>query len=108
MHTIVLNKPQGTLRLIRNDNDIKLTKKNNTIKFHTSGRRGLPGEGDKNFVKNFTNLAEVTVVHGLNKRPAMSIEDSAGDEVEGEVEYVDLNTMIVRFSASFTGRIICN
>src|SRR5688572_4371783 len=63
---------------------------------------------DKYYVHPFTNLSEVTVPHNLNKRPSISVENSAGDEVEGEVKYVDPNTMIVRFSSSFTGRIICN
>lgn len=64
--------------------------------------------GDKHFVYNFTNRAEIVVEHSLDKRPAVSIEDSSGDEVEAEVEYLNVNSLLVRFSAPFTGRIICN
>lgn len=73
-----------------------------------AGPQGPPGPGDKNFVLAFTNQASVTVAHNLGKRPAVAVEDSAGDEVEGDVSYLDLNTISVNFSASFTGRIICN
>lgn len=71
------------------------------------GEQGEPGE-DKNFVQEFTNLSEVTVTHSLSKYPAVTVTDSTGDEVEGEVEHVSINQLVARFSASFTGRIVCN
>jgi hypothetical protein len=108
MPTIKLKSGNKTISLHTTEKSVSLQQKDHKIELRQVGLRGLPGEGDKNFIKNFTNLAEVTVVHGLNKRPAISIENSAGDEVEADVKYIDPNTMKVQFSSSFTGRIICN
>jgi hypothetical protein len=49
-----------------------------------------------------------TVHHGLGKKPAVSVIDTAGTQVYGEVEYVDLDTVQVSFSAPFSGECICN
>lgn len=90
---------------------IKIIRKTRRVIIRGKSKRGLPGidgVGDKNFVQPFTNSSLVTVNHSLNKRPAISIEDSAGDEVEGEVQYININTILIRFSSSFTGRVICN
>lgn len=74
------------------------------------GEQGPPGSDaeDKNFAYDFINSAEVTVDHSLSKYPAVTIVDSSGDEVEAEVEHLSVNQLVARFSASFSGRVICN
>jgi len=49
-----------------------------------------------------------TVAHNLNKRPSVSIEDSSGNEVEGCVMYVDLNTLTIQFENPFSGKAYFN
>lgn len=66
------------------------------------------GGGDKNYVQTFITTDEVTVNHHLSKLPAVSVIDTANDEVEGSITYVDINTLIVRFSAAFSGTVVCN
>jgi hypothetical protein len=51
---------------------------------------------------------EWLVVHNLEKHPAVSVIDSSGAEVEGCVEYIDNNTIRIRFSASFAGKAALN
>lgn len=63
---------------------------------------------DKNYVENFTVTDTVVVNHNLNKYCAVSIIDSAGDEVVGQVEYPSTNQVIVRFVAPFSGTVTCN
>lgn len=63
--------------------------------------------GDKSFSQTF-NAATVTVNHNLGKYPAVSVIDSAGDEVEGVVDHVTMNTLTLSFSAPFSGTVICN
>ena len=63
---------------------------------------------DKNHVTNFSVTDEVSITHNLNKYPAVSVMDSAGDQVEGEVYYVNTTQLIVRFTNPFSGRITCN
>lgn len=64
--------------------------------------------GDKYAALEFTVSSEVAFTHGLNKYPAVSVIDSAGDEVVGSVEFVGTNSIIVKFAAPFSGRITCN
>ncbi len=65
--------------------------------------------GDKSYV-HVQGLASVewTIVHSLGKFPSVTVVDSANSEVEGDVEFVDPDTIIVRFSAAFSGRAYCN
>lgn len=48
------------------------------------------------------------VQHNLNKYPSVSIVDSSGDQVEGEVHYDGVNALHVKFSAPFAGRAYIN
>lgn len=57
---------------------------------------------------DFTNQSTIVFAHNLNKYPAVTVIDSAGDECEWEVDYDSLDQVTVRFTASFTGKIICN
>lgn len=65
--------------------------------------------GDKHYVhKQETSSDTWEVIHGLGKEPAVTVVDSAGTEVIGEVEYVNLNKCILRFQAPFSGKAIFN
>lgn len=63
---------------------------------------------DKNYIQNFTVASTVTVTHNLNKYPTIAVIDSANDEVIGNVEYTSLNSLVLTFSAAFSGRVTCN
>lgn len=63
---------------------------------------------DKNYIQNFNATNFLTITHNLNKYPAVTIHDSAGDEVVGEIVHVNTNKLSARFSAPFSGRITCN
>ena len=55
-----------------------------------------------------TASASWSIAHNLNKYPSVTITDSAGDEVEGEVRYNGLNSLTVSFSAPFAGKAYLN
>lgn len=63
---------------------------------------------DLNFVFNFTNQSTIVVNHNLGKYPSVQVVDSAGDDVELDIEYNDLNTLTLTASAAFTGTVYCN
>jgi len=63
---------------------------------------------DKNFVVDFTTLSVVPVNHNLNKYPSVTVIDSAGDQVEGEVYHMNTSQLVVRFASAFSGRVTCN
>ena len=78
-----------------------------------AGPQGPPGDpgagaGDKTFSQAFTNLDTVIVVHNLGKYPSVTVFDSTGDEVDGNITYNSNNQLTATFSSSFTGTIICN
>lgn len=66
------------------------------------------GGGDKTFTQSFTAASVVPVTHNLGKYPAVTVMDSAGDEVEGDVDFTSDNTLTVAFSAPFSGMVTCN
>jgi hypothetical protein len=49
-----------------------------------------------------------TIAHGLGKRAAVEVVDSAGRRVQGEVTYVDDDTVQVSFTAAFGGKAYLN
>jgi len=54
----------------------------------------------------FTQIAPSntwTINHNLKKRPSVSIVDSAGSLVIGDLTYTDANNLTIRFSAAFAG-----
>jgi hypothetical protein len=48
------------------------------------------------------------VNHNLGYRPNVSVTDSAGTNVEGEISHVDSNSLVLTFSSPFTGTADCS
>lgn len=70
----------------------------------TPEQLGLGGAQDRHYVHKQSQAATVwNITHKLGKRPAVSVVDSAGTAVIGEVEYLDDNTVRLIFSAAFSG-----
>lgn len=63
--------------------------------------------GDKSFSVGF-NASSVVVNHNLDKRPSVTVINSAGDEVEGDITYNSANQLTIVFSGSFVGTVYCN
>jgi hypothetical protein len=70
---------------------------------------------DKHFV--FTQASPATawgegnpkvVNHGLNKYPSVTIVDSAGTRVIGDVQYIDKNNITITFINQFSGKAFLN
>lgn len=92
-----------------NDVVVVYTQDATVISVGIQGPVGPAGaSGDKTFTQSFISSSSVTVTHNLGKYPAISVLDSAGDVVVGDVDHTSLNQLIVTFSAPFSGMIICN
>lgn len=64
---------------------------------------------DKNYVHNQSAAAATWIVdHNLNKFPAITIVDSAGSKVYGDIVYITTNRAELRFSAAFSGKAYFN
>ncbi len=49
-----------------------------------------------------------TITHNLNKYPSVSVVDSSNEEVIGEVQHINSNSLTVKFSAPFSGKAFLN
>jgi hypothetical protein len=67
------------------------------------------GANDKNFVHDQSTASNIwTINHGLEKYPSVTVFDSGGNQVEGEVLYTDLNNLTITFNGSFSGTATLN
>lgn len=77
-------------------------------------REGPPGAqgppGPSNFFEHSQSSASATwtVTHDLGIFPAVTCIDTAGDVIEGQIEYVSVNELKIRFSAAVSGTAYCN
>ena len=66
-------------------------------------------DGDKTFrYGQETSSDEWMIEHNLNKYPSVMVFDSAGDEVHGDIVYINANVVTLNFSAAFSGYAILN
>jgi hypothetical protein len=68
---------------------------------------GSPGDKSFAFVQS-SALSTWNITHSLGKFPAVTVVDSAGTEVYGSCHHVDANSLILNFSAPFSGTAYCN
>lgn len=74
-----------------------------------AGPQGAAGIGDKSYTHQQLSPSAVwTIIHNLNKFPAVEVVDSGGTVVEGDINYTDANTLTVTFSVQFGGVAYCN
>lgn len=67
------------------------------------------GGGDKTYVHIQSSAASVWIVtHNLNKYPSVTVVDSAGSVVVGEVVYNNTNKVTITFIGSFSGKAYLN
>ena len=64
---------------------------------------------DKHYTHNQITSSNVwKITHNLGKYPSINVLDSAGNNVIGEIEYIDENSITINFSAEFTGKAYLN
>jgi len=65
--------------------------------------------GDKNYVHDQSGASAIwTINHALDKKCSVTVVDSAGTVVVGEVDYTDSNTTTITFNSAFSGYAYCN
>ena len=63
----------------------------------------------ENFVHNQLLAADTwNITHNLGKYPSVTVVDSAGTVVIGEIKYTDLNSIRIMFAAEFSGKVYFN
>lgn len=83
--------------------DLYIIQPDKTLKYIGSG-----GD-DKSFEFTQATAASIwNIKHDMNKYPSVSIVDSGGNVICGDVEYIDLNNCVCHFSAPFSGKAYLN
>ena len=66
-------------------------------------------QGDLNFTFTQSSAsAQWVIQHDLGKNPSVSVVDSAGSLVVGEVSYINNNNLIITFISAFSGKAYLN
>jgi hypothetical protein len=75
-----------------------------------AGQSGGSGPGGDVFFTFTQTVASATwnVRHNLGKCPAVSVVDSSGHQVIGDVSYENLDSLTILFSAPFAGAAYLN
>lgn len=64
---------------------------------------------DKNFVYVQATSSDIwEITHNLNKYPAVTVVDSGGSVVIGEIVYIDKNNVRITFTSAFSGKAYFN
>lgn len=67
------------------------------------------GVGDKTYIYSQSSaLATWEINHNLAKYPAVSIVDSGGNVVIGDIKYIDQNNLTISFMSAFSGKAYLN
>jgi hypothetical protein len=73
------------------------------------GANGLDGDAHQTYIYNQnTPSATWTITHNLNAYPSVTVIDSAGTYVIGNIEYISNNVLQLTFSAAFAGQALLN
>lgn len=73
------------------------------------GDQGDPGVSGASYVHNQNVASTLWIVdHFLGRYPSVTVIDSAGDEVEGELKYINSDKLTLSFSAPFGGQAFIN
>lgn len=67
------------------------------------------GSGDISYTHDQTTPSDEWIInHGLKKYPSVTVVDSAGTKVYGDIDYLDMNSIKIKFSAKFSGTAYLN
>lgn len=99
--------------------------KTNTLKLIKTDTSDTPGSFVADFAKNMELIDEFAskqyfiytqtlpskdwyIIHNLGRKPSVTIVDTADSVVGGDIEYIDDNSIIIRFSGEFSGKAYLN
>lgn len=84
------------------NNNLNVTNATNTSQLVNDGESGNP------FISAYTHSQGLpstvwTINHNLGRRPSVNVEDSAGSIMEGAVDHIDDNNLVITFNNGFSG-----
>ena len=99
---VVTNTTSGTIILDNNESTVAVVNIGTRGLEGKEGKAGESGDLHFKFTQGFAS-EKWEIEHNLGKYPSVFVQDSAHETVDGLVEYVNTNELIVTFSAAFSG-----
>lgn len=105
---------QGLIKTIDNQEvsgDVQLSDGNgNALPITISSTQvKVNGESLTSFTYNQTTASNTwSITHNMGKRPSVTVVNSAGQSVIGEVSYINVNQLTVQFKNPFKGKAYLN
>lgn len=66
-------------------------------------------QSDKSYIHKQSSASTTWhIVHNLNKYPSVTVVDSAKTVMVGEIVYIDMNSLDIKFSSPFSGKAYMN
>lgn len=93
-----------------NYNDLENKPKINNVTLEgnkTSSELGLTGDKEFTYIKS-TPDSVWDITHDLDKYPSVTIVDSAGSVIMGDITYTSKSAIKITFSAAFSGKAYLN
>lgn len=100
--TVVIETPAGSELLV-----VESEVECEVVEVAEQGPPGTPGATTLVVIQGVP-AAVWSIKHDLGKYPSVFCIDSAGDQVEGRVEYPDRNNVVVTYSAATSGEAYLN
>ncbi len=115
---LYINKTDGTAHLWKDDQFIEMESSSigeldNRITTNSEKIAALEEEVKQGADKNYVHKQQVasdtwTVVHNLGKYPSITVVDSAGTVVVGEIILQTTEQAVISFNGAFSGKAYCN
>lgn len=104
------------LSIVDEGGTISIVRSTNTAQVRQFNTATAPAPTVVNVGTSFQNYvftqsspsATWNITHNLGRRPSVTVVDSAGSVVIGEVTYTSDNALTIRFSAGFSGQAYLN
>lgn len=106
MSDITVNSPSGSNVIVANQETQSIVVRETRPNFSV---KGIVGGTDAHFVHNQVFPSAIWEVdHNLNKKPSVTVVDSADSVVIGDVEYLNNKQVRLTFVGAFSGKAYFN
>lgn len=103
-----------SLNIIETTSSFVLTETDQAVHLTSAAQQGPPGpQGPSGYGVTYTHDQPTAsyswiINHNMNRYPSVTVVDSTGRTVEGEVRYISNNTIGIQFQAPFSGEAYLN
>jgi hypothetical protein len=104
--------------VVKKDNAVTVVEKTNTVTVASKGTQGVQGPagaagaqglqgpagtGGSFVFEQQSNSTTWTIIHNLQYRPAVTIQDYSKNTIEGDINHIDISTVQLLFAEPVSG-----